>query len=147
MSYTNIIYHIVIRTKGSRRTIEESHERDLYAYIYTFIKSYHGVLYRVNGMSDHIHILTSLHPTIALSDFMRDLKTATSKFLGSHREAFPMFDGWSDGYFAATKGIEQREMVRQYIIHQKEHHKKESFRDEFLRMCRENQIPIDDKYI
>ena len=147
MSYTNTIYHIVIRTKNSQRTIEEAHERDLYAYIYSFITSYHCVLYRVNGMPDHVHILMSLHPTIALSDFMRDMKTATSKFLKSHPEAFPMFDGWGTDYFAITKGVEQKETVRQYIIHQKEHHKKESFHNELLRLCRENNIPVDERYI
>ncbi len=147
MSYTNILYHIVIRTKNSQCTISEAHERDLYTYIYTFATNSKCVIYRINGMPDHVHILMGLHPTLALADFMRDLKTATSKFLKSHPEAFPMFDGWGKDYFAATKGMDEKETVRQYIIHQKEHHHKESFHNELLRLCRENQIPIDERYI
>ena len=147
MSYTNNIYHIVVRTKNSLRTIPEDHERELYAYIYNYMKTYNCVLYRVNGMPDHIHILMGLHPTIALADFMRNFKTSTSKFLKSHPESFPMFEGWGTDYFAATKGADKKETVRQYIMRQKEHHKKESSREEILRFCRENNIPIDEKYI
>lgn len=147
MSYTSIRYHIVIRTKDSQPTIEPAHERDLYAYIYTFIKAKSCVLYRLNGMPDHIHILMSLHPSIALSDFMRDLKTITSKFMKSHRDKFPMFDGWGREYYASTLSKEQQENVKQYIMNQKEHHKRESTREEIIRLCIENGIPYDERYL
>lgn len=147
MSYTSIRYHIVLRTKNSLRTISEDHERDLYAYIYSFIKARNCVLYRVGGMPDHIHILMSLHPSIALSDFMRDMKTATSKFMKSSRDKFPMFEGWGADYYANTLSSDQQETVRQYIIHQKEHHRRETTRNELIRLCRENGIDADERYL
>lgn len=147
MSYTCIRYHIVIRTKDSLRTIDERHERDLYAYIYAFTKVRNCVLYRVGGMPDHIHILMSLHPSVALSDFIRDMKTATSKYMKAHHDKYPMFEGWGNEYYASTLGTGQQETVRQYIIHQKEHHRHETARDELKRLCEENGIPVDERYL
>ena len=147
MSYTCLLYHIVIRTKRSERTISEAHERDLYTYIYDFIKHHGCVLYRINGMPDHVHILLSINSSMALSDFMRDLKTATSKMMKNDREKFPMYDGWGAEYFACTVSLSMKEKVRQYIIDQKEHHKGISFREELKTLCRENGIPFDERYL
>lgn len=98
-------------------------------------------------MSDHVHVLMSLHPTISLSDFMRDLKTATSKMLKSNRDKFPNFDGWGAEYFACTVSQSQQETVRQYIINQKEHHKHLNSREEIIRLRRDYNIPYDERYI
>ena len=147
MSYTCLLYHIVIRTKRSEPTINAEHERELYAYIYEFIKSHDSKLHRLNGMPDHLHILIGLHPTIALSDFLRDLKTATSKMLKANRQKFPMFDGWGAEYFACTVSLNQKDNVKEYIMNQKEHHQHINTRDEIIRLCEENGIPYDKRYI
>ena len=148
MSYVSLIYHIVLRTKRSLPAISESHERELYMYIYTFIRSHGCVLHRIGGMPDHIHLLMELRPTIALSDFMRDLKTATSKFMKAHRDTlFPQFDGWESEYYASTVSKDGVDSVKQYIIGQKEHHRVSSFRDELLRLCRERGIEVDERYL
>lgn len=89
----------------------------------------------------------SLHPSIALSDFMRDMKTATSKFMKSSRDKFSMFEGWGADYYANTLSSDQQETVRQYIIHQKEHHRRETTRNELIRLCRENGIDADERYL
>ncbi len=147
MSYTCCLYHIVIRTKRSEPTITPTYEREVYAYIFTFIKSYSCIVFRINGMPDHIHVLINLHPTCALSDLMRDLKTATSKMIKENRDKFPLFDGWENGYYAATIGKERLEEVRQYIIRQKEHHKKINTRDELIALCKEEGIEVNEKYL
>jgi putative transposase len=72
MSYTQLLYHIVFRTKKSENTIPEQHERELYAYIMGIINKKKSKLYRLGGMPDHIHLLVDIHPTIAVSDFMKD---------------------------------------------------------------------------
>ena len=148
MSYVSLLYHIVLRTKRSVPAISESHERELYLYILMFVRSRDCVLHRIGGMPDHIHLLVSARPTICLSDFMRDLKTATSKFLKANRNTmFPLFDGWESEYYASTVSKENKDSVKQYIMNQKEHHKVTSFRDEFLRLCKENGIEVDERYL
>lgn len=147
MSYTNLLYYIVIRTKRSERTIPVEHERDLYMYFFTVIKNRNCKVYRIGGMSDHVHLLVSLRADIALSDFMRDIKTVSSKFMKAHRSDFPMFNGWEGEYFACTVSPEGKEQVRSYIANQKEHHKGINGHDEIMRLCKENGIDVDEKYI
>ena len=65
-AYRQILYHIVFRTKGSEKTINQDHREDLYKYIWGIVKNKKCVLYRINGIEDHIHILSDLHPSIAL---------------------------------------------------------------------------------
>lgn len=148
MSYVNLIYHIVLRTKRSVPAINESHERELYLYMLTFLRSRGCVLHRIGGMPDHVHLLMEVHPSVALSDFMRDMKTATSKFMKANRDTkFPMFDGWEPEYYASTVSKSDVASIKQYIINQKEHHKVLSFRDEFLRLCRNHGIEVDERYL
>ena len=147
MSYTSLLYHIVFRTKHSRPTINEEYERELYAYIYSFIKSHNCQLYRLNGMPDHLHILVSIHPSISVSDFVRDLKTATSKMLKSNKNKFPQFDGWGTEYFAITVSVSQKDSVREYIVNQKNHHKHLSTHDELIKICEELGVPYDERYL
>ena len=147
MSYTNLLYHIVIRTKRSQRTIDEAYERELYAFILTYVKNRNSVLYRINGMPDHVHILVGLHPSVAISDFMRELKTATSKMMKASRTKFPMFEGWESEYYASTVSRSHQEAVRQYIMCQKEHHKKANLRDELIILCKKNGISFNEEYI
>ena len=64
-AYRQIPYHIVFRTKGSEKTIRQEHRKDLYQYIWGIIKNKNCVLFQINGMEDHIHILSDLHPSIA----------------------------------------------------------------------------------
>ncbi len=99
MSYTNLVYHIVFRTYRSALSIDEAHERELYAYIYGYINRHRSILYRVGGMPDHVHLLVSLPPDLAVSEFVRGLKYATSKWL-KQNQLFPLFSGWGEGYAA-----------------------------------------------
>lgn len=60
---------------------------------------------------------------------------------------FPLFEGWQDGYGAFTYSINERDIIIDYVKNQKEHHKSESFYDEFKRLLRENGIEFDEKYL
>ena len=82
-------------------------------------------------MPDHIHLCIEVHPSLALSDFMRILKQETSKWIKEHKHWFPLFDGWANGYAAFTYSVQERPTVVEYIKNQKEHHKHTSFREEY----------------
>ncbi len=148
MSHIVLYYHIVWRTKRSERVITEAHERDLYAYILGFCERKKCKLIRIGGMSDHIHMLISIRPDVALSDFMQVLKTETSKWLKTQGEKFPLFNGWGNGYAAFTYCERDKEMVRRYIMNQKEHHRKLSFQEEYETLLSEWGIdPSTDKFL
>lgn len=137
MAHVVCLYHIIWRTKCSQRTITEASERELYAYILGYCKQKDCTLVRIGGMEDHIHMLVFLRPDIALSGFMQVLKTESSKWMKEHRELFPRFEGWGNGYAAFSYSERDKEMIRGYIMRQKEHHRGKSFRDEYEELLRE----------
>lgn len=143
MSKTSQILHIVFRTKYSRPAIVVEHERLLYAYIFSFVREKKCWLYRLGGMPDHIHMLVGLHPTLSLSDFVRDLKVSTSMMLKQHTDIFPLFAGWAESYYAYSCGKEAIPSIAEYIKGQKEHHKQRSFRDELIDICRLEGLEVD----
>ena len=147
MAYTKLIYHIVLRTYQGTSPIAEAHERDLYMYIYGFCKNHSCVLYRINGMPDHLHLLVGLHPSIAVATFVHDLKIATNNFFTSNREKFPLFVKWAEGYCALSYSEHDKSRVMQYIIDQKVHHSKISARDELIALLKEMGVEFDERYI
>ena len=147
MAYTKLIYHIVLRTYQGTDSIAEEHERDLYMYIFGFCKNHQCVLYRINGMPDHIHLLVSLHPSIAVASFVHDLKIATNNFMSANRDRFPAFVKWEQGYCALTYSETDKERIMQYIINQKEHHRKLSVRDELIALLQKCGVEYDERYI
>jgi len=144
-SYRQILYHLIFRTKDSRKALVKEHSRELYAYLLGFIKNKNCFLYRVNGMEDHLHILCDLHPMIALADFIRDMKTSSSIWL-KQTGNFPEFDGWADGYAALTYAWKDKDMIVNYIKNQQEHHKKETFEDELRSLLGEHGIEVDERF-
>ncbi|MDR2206351.1 MAG: IS200/IS605 family transposase [Flavobacteriaceae bacterium] len=114
MSYVQLLYHIIIRTKSGMPVLSLEHSEKLYRYIWGIVKNKNSVLYRINGTEDHVHILLSLHPTLALSDFIREMKAETSKML-KRTEGFEKFTAWSEGYAALTYSLKDKEMIINYI--------------------------------
>lgn len=87
-------------------------------------------LYRLGGIEDHVHILTSLHPTVALADLIKEIKTASSAWIKG-QSVFPLFTHWQDGYGAFTHTYEDRHGLIEYIRNQEAHHRKTPFLEEF----------------
>ncbi|MBR3102182.1 MAG: IS200/IS605 family transposase [Muribaculaceae bacterium] len=146
MSYTNLIYHIVFRTYRSMKSIDETHEKELYAYILGFVNNQGGKLYRVGGMPDHIHLLVGIPPMIAVSEFVRKLKFATSKWM-KNSPSFPLFTGWGQSFAAFTFKKEDIPVVKHYIANQKEHHKQTTFAEEYKQFILDNGGSIDDFFL
>ncbi len=144
-TYRQIYYQIVFGTKYRQPTINEAHDIELYKYIYGIIKNKKCKLYRINGIEDHIHIMSDLHPSVCLSDYVKDIKVASNLWM-KESSLFPEFEGWQDGYGAFTYSVREKDMIINYVKNQKEHHKVETFYDEFKRLLLENDIEFDEKY-
>lgn len=145
-TYRQIYYQIVFGTKYRKPTIAKAYEEELYKYIAGIIKNKNCKLYRINGIEDHIHIMSDLHPSVCLADYVKEIKVASS-LLMKEENKFPEFEGWQDGYGAFTYSIRERDMIINYIKNQKEHHRVENFYDEYKRLLIENGIEFDEKYL
>jgi putative transposase len=144
-SYRQHLYHIVFRTKSSLPTIKQDHVDQLYTYITGIIKHKNSHLYRINGIENHLHILKDIHPSIALMDFMREVKVSTSLWMKSSG-LFPAFKGWAVGYGSFTCWYKDKERLIEYIKHQPEHHRKLTFEDEYRILLLEHGITPDERF-
>jgi len=145
-SFHQITYQIIFSTKNRERTITELHCEELYKYIWGIIKGQGCHLYRINGIEDHLHIVSDLHPSVSLADYVKDIKVASSIWIKESKK-FPSFKGWQEGYGAFTYSSEDRVNLIEYVKNQKEHHKKEIFLDEYKRVLKEHGIQFDEKYL
>ena len=145
-TYTQILYQIVFSTKNREKTMIESERQRLFAFITGVLKNKGCNLYRINGIEDHLHIASHIHPSIALADLVKDIKLAASDFI-KEIKLFPDFSGWQTGYGAFTYSIRSKENLIRYIINQKEHHKKIAFREEYIKLLQENNIVFEERYL
>lgn len=144
-TYTQILYHIVFSTKDREKTLADQNREELYKYIWGFIRHRNCLLHRINGMPDHIHLLITLRPDIALSDFVHDLKLASTAWIKKEK-VFPNFTGWQSGYGAFTYARRDKELIINYIINQQVHHKTIPFIDEYRALLKEEGIEMDERY-
>ena len=128
MSAVTAIYHIVINTYQREMTLTLESCDQLYRYIARVVQNHNSILYAVNGIENHIHLLIHLHPSVCLSDLVRDIKLSTSQWMKQQRDLFPLFAGWGKEYGAFTYALRDKEMVANYIRNQRTHHQRETLR-------------------
>ena len=145
-SYRQILYHIVFCTYNRTNTLPIEYHEKLYKYIWGIIKNKNCVLYRINGTENHIHILSDLHPTVCLADYIKEIKTLSNKWIKESGN-FPLFEHWAEGSCSLTYSLRDKEKIINYIKNQKEHHKQFSFEEEYKNILNENDIKWDEKYI
>jgi len=144
-SYRQHLYHLVFRTKDSLPSINQDHVNDLYAYITGTIKNKKSHLYRINGVENHLHILTDINPSLAPIDFMRDVKVSSSVWMKAGN-LFPAFKGWAEGYGSFTCSYKDLDRLIEYVKNQQEHHRKISFEQEYRNLLMEYGIIPDERF-
>ena len=145
-SYRQILYHIVFCTYKRRNTLPEAYHEELYKYIWGIVKKRKGMLYRINGTGNHIHILSDLNPNVRLADFIKEIKTASNLWMKG-KGNYPKFESWAEGYCGLTYSFNDKERIVNYIKNQKEHHKIITFEDELRAILKESGIEWDEKYL
>ncbi|MBI5218775.1 MAG: transposase [Bacteroidia bacterium] len=145
-AYTQIIYQIVFGTYKHEKTMTPDGRPALHKYISGIIRNKKCKLYQINGVEDHLHIVTHLHPSIALADMVKDIKIASSKWI-KEQKLFPLFNGWQEGYGAFTYSKNELERLINYVKNQEEHHRKKAFREEYIELLNEHGIAYDEKYL
>ena len=145
-TYTQICYHIVFSTKQRQPTLKADRRQDLFRYIWGILKNRDCHLYRINGAEDHMHVLTSLHPTANLAGLVKDIKTGSSLWIKAEA-VFPMFSHWQDGYAAFTHSQGEIRGLIEYIKGQEEHHRRTTFAEEYRKLLEEAGIEFDERYV
>jgi putative transposase len=145
-TYTQIHIHAIFAVQNRISLISKPWEQRLYQYITGIIQNHRHKLLSINGMSDHIHVLFGMRPTQSLSDLMRDIKGDSSLWINENKFVAGKFS-WQEGYGAFSYSKSQIPTVATYIEHQKLHHQKKTFIEEYTKILQDFEIEFDEKYI
>ena len=145
-AYCNLLYHFLFSTKGRRPLITPAMQRRLHDYIGGIVRGEDGDLLEINSVADHMHLAVRLHPTRAVADVVRLIKSNSSKWANEEFRSRSKF-AWQEGYAAFTVSQSQAPRLLAYIRGQEEHHRKQGFRGELVTLLRRNGIVFDERYL
>ena len=145
-TYTQLYFHIVFAVKGRSNYISEQWKDELYKYISGIIANKDQKLMIVNGMPNHIHLLIGTKPNCNLSDLIRDIKANSSKWINEKKFTNFHFE-WQTGFGAFTVSQSVVPKVIEYIKNQEEHHRKKTFKEEYVEFLKAYQIDFKDEYL
>ena len=146
MSYTQILYQIVFSTKGREETMIKENREKLFRYIWGLLAAKHCVLYQINGVENHLHIATHIHPTVSVASLVKDVKVSSSLWI-KEQGIFPKFTSWQEKYGAFTYSIKEKPALVKYIKNQEAHHHITTFREEFIELLKYHEIEFNEIYL
>jgi putative transposase len=139
-TYTQILYQLVFGSKDYTPFLSKENEEIIFGYIAGVLKNKSCHSYIVGGASNHIHIITHIHPTICPAYLIKDIKEASHALICREKSLFRNFTEWQVGYGAFTYHISSKKSLIDYVKNQSEHHKIISYKDELIRLLQENDI-------
>jgi putative transposase len=145
-TYTQLYIQLIFAVKGRNNFIKHTWEEELYRYITAVVQNDRHKMLAINGMPDHVHIFVGLNPAHAISDMVKDIKRASNNWINKSRFVAGTFE-WQAGYGAFSYGKTQVDHVCKYIFNQKEHHKKQSFKDEYINFLKLFDVEFKDEYL
>lgn len=145
-TYSQIYIQIVFAVKGRQNLIRNEHKEEIHKYITGIVKNKNQKLLAINCMPDHTHIFAGLKPDIKISDLVRDVKSISSGFINDKRFVKGKFS-WQHGFGAFSYSQSHIDKVVKYVLNQEEHHKKKTFREEYIGLLEKFNVEYDPKYI
>jgi len=143
-THTNLHYHIIFSTKERFPLITDDWKDRLHAYLGGIVKTQNGVPVAIGGINDHVHLLVGLKSSHRLDYFIRDVKADSSKW--AHSELRKKFE-WQKGYGAFTVSPNAVENVRSYVLNQVEHHRRKTFKEEYVELLKASGTEYDEKFL
>ena len=145
-TFSQIYIQTVFAVSSRESLIKPEFKEELYKYITGIIRNQGQKLISINGMSDHVHILIGLKPAMALAELVQDIKVDSSKFINKKKWVRGRFC-WQEGYGAFSYGHSQLDKIISYIRNQERHHRRRTFKDEYLAWLNKFEIPFEEKYL
>lgn len=145
-TFTQVYIQIVFSVKGRQNLIQKSWREELYKYICGIVNGKEQKVYAIGGVADHIHILVSIKPNIAISDLVRDIKANSSKWINEKGYVIGKFQ-WQEGFGAFSYAQSQLDNVIAYINNQEQHHQKKTFKEEYTGLLQKFNVSYDDQYL
>jgi putative transposase len=145
-TYTQLYIQIIFAVQGRQCLISEAHREELNKYITGIVQARKHKMLAVNGERDHVHVFVGLNPAMAIADLVRDVKAGSSGFINEKKWVRGRFN-WQEGYGAFSYSHPQIDAVVKYILNQQEHHRRKTFKEEYLELLKEFSVEYDERYL
>ena len=144
-THLSLHYHLIFGTKGREPMIAPAWRGKLHAYLGGVVRGLGAIPDEIGGVADHVHLLLGAKATHRLADLLREIKSESSRWV--HEDIGAAGFAWQEGYGAFTVSASQREAVRQYIQTQEEHHRRRTFREEYVEMLTRSGVEFDERFL
>ena len=145
-TYSQIYIQTIFAVKGRNGLIQPEWEERLYKYITGIVQNKGQKMLAINGIPNHIHFLIGMKPSCCLSDLVREIKKSSNEFINeSHFSKFKF--NWQEGFGAFSYSHSQLDAVIAYVMNQKEHHKKKTFKEEYTDFLKQFNVEYDEQYL
>ena len=145
-TFSQIYIQAVFAVKGRENLLNKAWRNEVFKYMAGVIKNKGQKSIIINGVADHVHLFIGMKPSMALSDLMRDVKNNSTNFINENKWVPGKFR-WQEGYGAFSYSHSQIDRVYQYILHQEDHHKKRTFREEYLEFLDKYEILYEERFL
>jgi len=145
-TFSQIYIQIVFAVNGRANLLQEPWRSEVFKYMSGIIKGKNQKPIIVNGVTNHVHLFVGLKPSMAISDLVRDVKNNSTNFINANKFVRGRFS-WQEGFGSFSYSHSQIEQVYQYILKQQEHHRKKTFKEEYLDFLHKFEVEYDEKYL
>lgn len=145
-TYSKIYLQYVFSVRDRECILRPEWRNDLFEYMAGIVRTKGQKPIIVGGYYDHVHLFVGIKPEMSISDLIRDVKTCSTKFIKDNRFVRCNFS-WQKGYGVFSYSQTQVRAVYDYILNQEEHHKKRTFKDEYLDFLQKFEIEYNEKYL
>jgi len=145
-SFTQIYVHYIWAVKGRRNFLIQKQNDELQKYITGLVQNRECKMLAINSMPDHVHMFIGQHPSYSIAKIAQEIKAVSSKFINEKNWYRYQFN-WQSGYGAFTYSHSQIDNVVKYIMNQQQHHKKVTFREEYIEFLEKFAIEYNEEYL
>jgi len=145
-TFSQIYIQIVFAVNGRINLLQKPWRDEAFKYMSGIIKGKNQKPIIVNGVSDHVHLFVGLRPSMSISDLVRDVKNNSSNFINEQKFVSGKFS-WQEGFGSFSYSHSQIDQVYRYILNQEEHHRKSTFKEEYLDFLKKFEVEYNEKYL
>ena len=145
-TYSQIYIQAIFAVEQRHALIRDEWKEELFKYIGGIFRNKNQKLIAIGGIEDHIHLLFGLRPSMAISDLIRDVKSDSTLFVNDKRFVRGKFN-WQEGFGAFSYSRSQLDSVAKYVLNQEQHHRRRSFKDEYVALLDNFEVEYEDRYL
>lgn len=145
-TFSQIYLQFVFAVKHRQSLIPAAHKEELHKYITGLVQNRKAKMLAIHCMPDHAHVFVGFKPTILIADFVKEIKVESNEFINDKKWIATKFS-WQEGYGVFSYSHSHIDNVVKYVLNQEQHHRKKTFRQEYVDFLQKFEIPFEERFL